>query len=78
MAEANQLALDPSVTPGRILAGHAQHQGPDGLRDGWTTRLSSRVGPAVDDEVGVPAQQGSLATRAGAGAAGEVAVCSAR
>jgi hypothetical protein len=59
LAESDQLALDTSVTPRRVLPGHPQHQRPDGLRDGRTTGLPPRIGPAVSDQVGVPAQQGS-------------------
>ena len=59
VAESDELALDASVAPGGILSGHPQHQGPDRLRGGWAAGLSSRVGPAAGDEVGVPAQQGS-------------------
>ena len=59
MAEADQLALDSSVAPGGILAGHLQHQGSDLRCGGWSAWSSVRVGPAVGDELGVPAQQGS-------------------
>ena len=59
VAESDELALDASVAPGRVLAGHPQYQGPDRLRGGWAARLASRVGPAAGDEAGVPAQQGS-------------------
>ena len=59
VAESDELTLDASVAPGRVLPGHPQHQGPDRLRGGWAAWLSSRVGPAAGDEVGVPAQQGS-------------------
>ena len=59
VAESDELALDASVAPGRVLPGHPQHQGPDRLWGGWAAWLSSWVGPAAGDEVGVPAQQGS-------------------
>ena len=59
MAEADQLALDASVAPAGILAGHPQHQGPDRRWGGWSAWSSVRVGPAAGDELGVPAQQGS-------------------
>jgi hypothetical protein len=59
VAESDELAVDASVAPGRVLASHAQHQGPDRLWGGWAAWLASRVGPAAADEVGVPAQQGS-------------------
>ena len=45
-------------SPRWVLLGHPQHQGPD--RRGMAGGLrSSRMGPAVRDQVGVPAQQGS-------------------
>ena len=59
MAEADQLALNPSVAPAGILAGHPQHQGPDRLWGGWAAWSSARVGPVASNEVGVPTQQGS-------------------
>jgi hypothetical protein len=59
VAEADQLALDTAVTPGRVLAGHPQDQRADRLRGGRTAWLSSPVGPAAGDEASVPAQQGS-------------------
>ena len=59
MAEADQFALDSSVPPPWVLPGHPQHQRPDGLRDGRTAGLSSRIAPAAGDQPGVPAQQGS-------------------
>ena len=59
VAEADQLAVDASVAPRRVLPGHPQHQRPDRLRDGWSARLSSRVGPAAGDELGMPSQQRS-------------------
>ena len=59
MAEADQLALDSSVAPAGILAGHPQHEGPDRRRGGWPAWSSAQVGPAAGDELGVPAQQRS-------------------
>jgi hypothetical protein len=59
VAEADQFAVDASVAPAGILAGHLQHQVPDRRCGGRSAWSSVRVGPAVGDEVGVPAQQGS-------------------
>jgi hypothetical protein len=59
MAESDQLALDPSVAPAGILAGHPQHESSDRRCGGWSAWSSVRVGPAAGDEVGVPAQQRS-------------------
>ncbi|GAA3082857.1 hypothetical protein GCM10010464_53660 [Pseudonocardia yunnanensis] len=60
MAESDELTVDTSVAPGRVLAGHLQRQGLDSLRGGWAARLAFWVGPAAGDEAGVvPAQQGS-------------------
>jgi hypothetical protein len=56
VAESDQLAVDAAVAPGRVLAGHPQHQGPDRLWGGWAAWLASRAGPAAGDELGVPAQ----------------------
>ena len=59
MVESDELALDASVAPGGILAGHLEYQRPDRLWGGWAAGLASRVGPAAGDELGVPTQQGS-------------------
>ena len=59
MTEADQLAMDSSVAPARILAGQPQHQRPDRCCGGWSAWSSVRVGPTAGDELGVPAQQGS-------------------
>jgi len=40
-----------------VLRRHNQR--PDRWCDGWSARVSSRVGPAAGHELGVPAQQGS-------------------
>jgi hypothetical protein len=55
VAEADQFAVNPSVAPAGILAGHAQHELADRLRCGWSAWPSVRVGPAAGDELGVPA-----------------------
>ena len=54
-----RLTAHTAVAPGRVLAGQPQHQRSDGFRGGWAAGLSSRIGPAARDQVGVPAQQGS-------------------
>ena len=59
VVESDELAVDASVAPGGVLAGHLEYQRADRLWGGWAAWLSSRVGPAVGDELGVPAQQGS-------------------
>jgi hypothetical protein len=59
MAESDQLALDPSISPAGILVGHAEHEVADRRRGGWSAWSSVRVGPAAGDELGVPAQQRS-------------------
>jgi len=59
MAESDQLALDASVAPAGILAGHPQHQGPDRRCGAWSARRSAGIGPVVGDELSVQTQQGS-------------------
>jgi hypothetical protein len=59
VVESDELAVDASVAPGGVLAGHLEYQRADRLWGGWAAWLSSRVGPAAGDELGVPAQQGS-------------------
>lgn len=58
MPEAGQLAVDTPVAPGRVVAGHLQHQLADGRRGTGPARCTSRMSPVPPDEVGVPAQQG--------------------
>jgi hypothetical protein len=59
MTESDQLALDASIAPARILAGYPQREGPDRRCGGWSAWRSVQIGPAAGDELGVPAQQGS-------------------
>ena len=59
MAEAEQLTLNPSISPSGILAGHPQHEIANALVDRWAAGCSPWIGPAAGDELVVPAQQGS-------------------
>ena len=59
MAESDQLAVNASVAPAGVLAGHPQHQIANDLGDRWTAWCSSPIGPASGDELGVPPQQRS-------------------
>ena len=55
--EAGELAADPPVAPGRVVAGHL-HRGPAdrraGARASW---CPAPVGPAALNQLGVPAQE---------------------
>ena len=57
VAEADQLAVDASVSPGRVVRSQAQHQLPDLPGDGWPPGLAVRVCPVAGDQLAVPAQQ---------------------
>jgi hypothetical protein len=37
VAEVEQLALDPLISPARVLPGHAHHQGGEGVVDRWSS-----------------------------------------
>ena len=57
-AHGGELAVDAAVAPGRVLLREAEHEGGGPLGDGRSTRPAVWVGPALGDEVAVPAQQG--------------------
>jgi len=71
-AHRGQLALDAAVAPLGILLRQPEHHGRGSLRDSRSTWPAVRVGPALGDEVSVPAQQGCrLDEEASASSAGE-------
>ena len=53
-----QFAVDAAVAPGWVLLRQAEHHGRGSLRDAWSTWPAVREGPALGDEIPVPAQQG--------------------
>jgi hypothetical protein len=77
LAESDQLALDASVTPRRVLPGHPQYQRLDGLR-----RADDRVAAAERSSGaragGRASAAGFSVTPAAAGATAGAAVCSTR
>ena len=57
MTDDGERALDASVSPGRILAGHAQGEIGDSFHDaGSTAPLLARMGPLGRDESVMPSQ----------------------
>ncbi len=52
-----ELTVDAVVAPVRVLLREAEHQCGGSLGDGRSTRPAVWVGPALGDEVAVPAQQ---------------------
>jgi hypothetical protein len=55
MAECEQLALDPPVSPARVLPRHPHHQGDQDVVDRWSSG-PVRVGPSSAHEAAMPAQ----------------------
>jgi hypothetical protein len=55
VAEPDQLAVDPPVTPAGVVRGHPQHQLPDG-RAGRRPPAAPGDAPAAADQVAMPAQ----------------------
>src|SRR6185436_18655781 len=53
VAEVEQLALDPLISPARVLPGHAHHQGGEGVVDLWSSGPVG-IGPSSADEAAVP------------------------
>jgi hypothetical protein len=53
-----QFAVDAAVAPLGILLRQSEHHGRGPLRDSRSTWPAVRVGPALGDEIPVPAQQG--------------------
>jgi len=58
LAEPAQLAVDPTIAPGRILPGQSQHQLAQLHRHAWTT-TPVWVDPTASDQVPAPAQSQS-------------------
>src|SRR3954452_11934007 len=58
VAESGEFAVDASVPPRRILGGQAHDQGAQASGDGRSTGPGGLGGPAVGDELAVPAQDG--------------------
>lgn len=56
MAEAGELAVNATVSPGGVLCGQANGEGAQPGGNGWSTWLGGLGGPAVGDESPVPAQ----------------------
>ena len=57
-----RLTAHPSISPSGILAGHAEHRGPDRRCDWWSAGSSVRVGPASGDELGCQRSSGRSET----------------
>ena len=55
VAEFEQLALDPAVSPARVLPRHPHHQRGDDVVDRWATG-PVRIGPPSAHELTMPAQ----------------------
>ena len=55
MAEIEQLAPQPQVSPARVLPRHPQDQGGEGVVDRWSS-CPVGVGPSSADEAAVPTQ----------------------
>ena len=60
VAELEQLALDPLVSPARVLGGEPLHQRGD-LGADWRPSCPVRVGPLAINQAAVPAQDGPSA-----------------
>jgi hypothetical protein len=57
-ADSGELALYATVAPFRVLLGQPEDERGSSLRDRRSTGSTVRVGPALGDEVPVPAQKG--------------------
>jgi hypothetical protein len=60
VTKTHDLAVDPAVTPRRVLPRQPDHQLPDQHRDTWASTSWSRlrrIGPVPRDQLPVPAQQ---------------------
>jgi hypothetical protein len=55
VAELEQLALDPQVSPARVLPRHPHHQGGEHVVDRWPSGPVG-VGPSSANEAAMPAQ----------------------
>jgi hypothetical protein len=57
-AHGGELTVDAAVAPVRVLLREAEYQCSGSLGDGRSTHPAVGIGPALGDEVAVPAQQG--------------------
>ena len=57
-AHGGELTVDAAVAPVRVLLREAEYQCSGSLGDGRSTRAAAGIGPALGDEVAVPAQKG--------------------
>jgi hypothetical protein len=57
-AHPGELAMDPPIAPGRVLASQPHDKGGGACRDRGSTGSAVWVGPVSADEVSVPTQQG--------------------
>ena len=57
VAEAGQLAADPPVASGRVVAGHLQHKPADRRSGARPSGCPMPVGPEAPDQIRVPAQE---------------------
>jgi hypothetical protein len=55
--ETGQLTADPPVAPGRVVAGHLEHESADRQAGARPSRCPPRIGPVAPDQLGVPAQE---------------------
>ena len=58
MPDVLQGALDPAVSPSRVLTRHLDRQSPGLLQDAWPAGTPWLVGPFASDQMPVPAQDG--------------------
>jgi hypothetical protein len=63
VAELEQLALDPHVSPARVLPRHPHHQGDQDVLDRWPSG-PVRVGPSSAHEAAIPTQDRVRSNRA--------------
>jgi len=63
MAELEQLALDPAISPARVLPGHTLHQCGDDVVDWWSSG-PVRIPPLSAHEAAMPAQDGARSDQA--------------
>jgi hypothetical protein len=62
VAELEQFALDPLVSPAAVLGGEPLGQRGD-LCAGWRSSCAARIGPLPGDQAAVPPKDGSGVTR---------------
>ena len=58
MAETDQFAVDPAISPSWVVGRHVDHKSAQRYGGGWSSWWPVRLGPVLRYSAGMPTQQG--------------------